>query len=152
VGKSSLVNRLLGTAALATSATREADDKGRHTTTSRHLVALPRGALLIDTPGMRELQPWGDGSALDATFHDIAALAADCRFGDCRHAGEPGCAVARAIADGRLSPDRLASFRRLEAEAAHEARRHDKAASAEHRRKWKQLSQAQKQMYRDRSR
>ncbi len=150
VGKSSLVNRLLGRDAFETTPTRAADGKGRHTTTARHLVALPGGALLIDTPGMRELQPWGDGSALDATFEDIAALAARCRFADCRHAGEPGCAVVEAITTGALSPERLESFRRLQAEAAYEVRRHDKAAAAEHKRKWKQLSQAQKRMYRGR--
>jgi ribosome biogenesis GTPase len=152
VGKSSLVNRLLGRDTFATRPTRDGDGRGRHTTTGRHLVALPGGALLVDTPGMRELQPWGDGTALDATFEDIAALADRCRFGDCRHAGEPGCAVQEAVTAGSLPPERLESFRRLEGEAAYEARRHDKAAAAEHKRQWKQLSQAQKQLYRDRGR
>ena len=115
-------------------------------------MELPGGALLIDTPGMRELQPWGDESAVAAAFDDIAALAAACRFTDCAHGGEPGCAVREAVEAGRLDPDRLENFQRLGREAAYEARKHDKAAAAEHKRRWKQLHQAQKAMYRDRDR
>jgi ribosome biogenesis GTPase / thiamine phosphate phosphatase len=152
VGKSSLINRLVGQDALAVSGIREADGKGRHTTTARQLVALPGGALLIDTPGMRELQPWGLDAGLATAFDDIAALAESCRFGNCTHAGEPDCAVAAAVREGRLDVGRLESFRRLGAEAAFEARKHDKAAAAEAKRRWKQLSQSQKTMYRDRGR
>ena len=152
VGKSTLVNRLVGADVLRVGAISEEDGKGRHTTTSRHLVELPGGALLIDTPGMRELQPWGDESVVAAAFDDISSLAAACRFTDCAHGGEPGCAVLAAVESGRLDPDRLENFQRLGREAAYEARKHDKAAAAEHKRRWKQLGQAQKAMYRDRDR
>jgi ribosome biogenesis GTPase len=152
VGKSTLVNRLLGAEALRVGAISDADGRGRHTTTSRQLVELPGGALLIDTPGMRELQPWGDESSVAAAFDDVGALAVDCRFGDCAHGGEPGCAVREAVADGRLAADRLEHFRQLEREAAYEARKHDKAAAAEHKRRWKQIHQAARAMYRERNR
>src|SRR5207247_1743059 len=118
VGKSTLVNRLLGREMLRVGAISAEDGKGRHTTTSRQLVELPGGALLIDTPGMRELQPWVDESAVDAAFDDIAALAGACRFADCAHAGEPGCAVLEAVTAGRLDADRLENYRRLGREAA----------------------------------
>ncbi|MGH9140141.1 MAG: ribosome small subunit-dependent GTPase A [Vicinamibacterales bacterium] len=152
VGKSTLVNRLLGTATQKVGAISGAHGKGRHTTTARQLVELPGGALLIDTPGMRALQPWGDESAVAGAFEDIMALAADCRFGDCTHGEEPGCAVRSALESGQLDADRLESYRRLGREAAFEARKHDKAAVAEQKRRWKRLGQAQKAMYRDRNR
>jgi ribosome biogenesis GTPase len=152
VGKSTLVNRLLGVERLRVAAISDVDGKGRHTTTARQLVELPGGALLIDTPGMRELQPWGDESTVAAAFDDITSLAAACRFTDCAHSAEPGCAVRDAVETGRLDPDRLENFRRLGREAAYEARKHDKAAAAEHKRRWKQIHQAAKAMYRDRDR
>jgi ribosome biogenesis GTPase / thiamine phosphate phosphatase len=152
VGKSTLVNRLLGAPTLRVGAVSDADGKGRHTTTSRQLVELPGGALLIDTPGMRELQPWGDESAVAAAFDDVVALAAGCRFSDCRHGAEPGCAVRAAVESGQLDADRLENFQRLGREAAFEARKHDKAAAAEHKRRWKQVHQAQQALYRDRDR
>jgi ribosome biogenesis GTPase len=152
VGKSSLINRLVGDDALAVSGIRDADGKGRHTTTARRLVVLPGGALLIDTPGMRELQPWNGEAGLATTFDDIIQLAAACRFGDCAHESEPDCAVLEAVSDGRLDVERLESFRRLGAEAQFEARKHDKAAAADAKRRWKQLSQAQKALYRQRGR
>jgi ribosome biogenesis GTPase len=152
VGKSTLVNRLVGADVLRVGAISEEDGKGRHTTTSRQLVELPGGALLIDTPGMRELQPWAGESAVAAAFDDITSLAEGCRFTDCAHGGEPGCAVRAAVESGRLDPDRLENFNRLGREAAYEIRKHDKAAAAEHKRRWKQMGQAQKAMYRDRDR
>jgi ribosome biogenesis GTPase len=152
VGKSTLINRLLGRDLLKVSAISDADGKGRHTTTARQLVELPGGALLIDTPGMRELQPWVGEDGVDAAFDDIAALAAACRFGDCAHAAEPGCAVAAAVESGRLDPDRLEHYRRLGREAAFEERKRDKAAAANTKRRWKQIHRAQKAMYRDRNR
>jgi ribosome biogenesis GTPase len=152
VGKSTLVNRLLGDERLRVGGIREADGRGRHTTTARQLVELPGGALLIDTPGMRELQPWGDESAVAAAFDDIVAAAASCRFADCAHDGEPGCAVRAAIESGTLDADRLEHFRRLEREAAFEARKHDKAASAALKRRWKQIHKAHRAMNRDRDR
>jgi len=152
VGKSTLVNRLIGRAAARVSTISDADGKGRHTTTARQLHELPGGALLIDTPGMRELQPWLDGDGLDAAFDDVLAIAESCRFADCAHDGEPGCAVADAVADGRLDGDRLENYRRLARETAFEDRKRDKAAAAEHKRRWKQLHQAQKALYRSRDR
>jgi ribosome biogenesis GTPase / thiamine phosphate phosphatase len=152
VGKSTLVNRLLGRELLRVAAVSAADGKGRHTTTARQLLELPGGALLIDTPGMRELQPWLESDGLDAAFDDLSALARGCRFSDCAHDGEPGCAVAAAVADGWLDQDRVESYRRLAREAAFEDRKRDKAAAAEHKRKWKQIHQAAKALYRDRDR
>ena len=151
VGKSTVVNRLLGHDALRVSEI-GAYGKGRHTTTSRQLIELPGGALLIDTPGMRELQPWADESAVDSAFDDIAQLAASCRFADCAHESEPGCTVLAAVEEGRLPPDRLENYRRLLRESAFEERKRDKAAAANAKRRWKQINQAQKQMYRDRER
>jgi ribosome biogenesis GTPase len=151
VGKSTLINRLLGAEALRVSGIRS-DGRGRHTTTARQLVELPGGALLIDTPGMRELTPWADEAAVESAFDDIAALAESCRFGDCAHEGEPGCAVAAAVETGRLDADRLENYRRLLREAAFEDRKRDKAAAAEHKRKWKQLHQAAKALYKARDR
>jgi len=152
VGKSTIVNRLLGGDHLRVGEVREWDGRGRHTTTSRQLVELPGGALLIDTPGMRELQLWCDESSVEQAFDDIAALARGCRFDDCGHESEPGCAVVQAVADGQLDEDRLASYQRLLREAAFEARKHDKAGAAELKRRWKHASKAARAMYRDRDR
>lgn len=152
VGKSALVNRLIGREALRVGAISETDGKGQHTTTSRQLVELPGGALLIDTPGMRELQPWADRAAVDASFADIAALAAECRFADCAHDGEPGCAVLDAVGAGRLDADRLENYRRLGREVAFEERKRNKAAASEEKRRWKQIHQAQRALYRERDR
>jgi ribosome biogenesis GTPase / thiamine phosphate phosphatase len=115
VGKSTLANRLLGEELLATGDVRR-DGRGRHTTTHRELVLLPGGALLLDTPGMRELQLWADESALDETFADVAALAESCRFTDCAHGSEPGCAVRAALADGSLPQVRWESYGKLQRE------------------------------------
>ena len=131
VGKSSLVNRLAGAALLAEGEVRKGDRKGRHTTTRRQIVRLDRGALLLDTPGMRELHLWEAQDGLDATFPEIDALTAECRFADCRHQAEPGCAVLAALKDGRLEPERLESYRKLGAEAAHRPRKSDPRAAAE---------------------
>jgi ribosome biogenesis GTPase len=116
VGKSTLLNHLLGGSQLATQPVRERDGKGRHTTTWRELHYLPGGAAVIDTPGMREVQLWAGTEALEATFDDLAELAAACRFRDCRHGREPGCALQEALAQGRISEERLRSFCRLHAE------------------------------------
>ena len=152
VGKSTLVNRLLGEDRLKTASIREADGRGRHTTTARHLVELPGGALLIDTPGMRELQPWVDESAVGETFEDIASLAAGCRFRDCAHQTEPGCEVMAAVARGDLDPARLEHYRHLGREVAFEERKRDKAAAAAEKKRWKKLHQAAKEIYRNKER
>jgi ribosome biogenesis GTPase / thiamine phosphate phosphatase len=152
VGKSTIVNRLVGGDVQKVGDVRASDAKGRHTTTARQLIELPSGALLVDTPGMRELQVWTGESGVDAAFADIARLAAACRFADCSHGGEPDCAVAAAVESGRLDGDRLASYRRLLREAEWEERRRDKAAAAEAKRRLKQAGRAIKAMYRDRDR
>jgi len=142
VGKSTLVNALAGAAVQAIGAARESDGRGRHTTTHRELVPLPGGAWLIDTPGMRELALWGGDEGVSATFGDIAALTARCRFGDCAHDTEPGCAVQAALASGELSAERYASWRKLEREARAFAARHDKALQAKERARWKAITKS----------
>jgi ribosome biogenesis GTPase len=118
VGKSTLINRLAGQELLATKEIREGDDKGRHTTTRRQLIPLPNGGIVIDTPGMRELGLYsGD---LSRTFEDIEALAARCKFADCSHTAEPGCAVRLAIQNGELSEKRLESYRKLRREVLYD--------------------------------
>ncbi|MEZ4385884.1 MAG: ribosome small subunit-dependent GTPase A [Nannocystaceae bacterium] len=136
VGKSSLINRLLGDARQAVAAIREEDDKGRHTTTHRELVPLAGGrGIVIDTPGMRELQLWSEGTAVRESFEDVEAIARGCRFRDCQHRREPGCAVRAAVRAGRLPPARLAGFHKLASEAStHELQRADSSRIAARRR------------------
>jgi ribosome biogenesis GTPase len=122
-GKSTLVNALFGTEVQHTQEVRASDHGGRHTTTARTLLPHPSGWALIDTPGMRELRLVSEESALDGAFSDIAALARQCRFRDCAHVDEPGCAVLAAIGDGSFDPRRLASFGKLERELARQARK-----------------------------
>jgi ribosome biogenesis GTPase len=141
VGKSSLVNALVGHEALATTATR-ADGKGRHTTTSRHLVPMPAGGLLLDTPGMREFAPWADEDALAGTFADIQALARDCRFADCQHAHEPGCAVLAAAESDAVVAQRLTNWRALQRELAWLERRQDARLMREERRRWAAITKS----------
>lgn len=135
-GKSTLLNALAGEARMATGEIREDDARGRHTTTHRELVLLPGGGLMLDTPGMRELGLWDAEAGVSATFEDVEALAAQCRFSDCRHQGEPGCAVAAAIVSGELSEDRLRAYEKLQAELAFTHRREDPRAAAENRKLW----------------
>jgi ribosome biogenesis GTPase len=138
VGKSTLVNALAGERVEATAPVRDDDARGRHTTTRRHLVRVPGRGLILDTPGMRELGIADDATdGLDATFADIDRLAAACRFGDCRHDREPGCAVRGAIADGSLDEGRLDSRRKLDRELARAERQHDSRARAERRRQYR---------------
>ena len=121
----------------ATAEVREGDSRGRHTTTHRELFALPGGALLVDTPGIRSLEIQGAEEGVGETFDDVIELAAACRFSDCSHDGEPGCAIRAALADGRLTQDRLASHEKLERELDRVARQGDPRARAEHRRHWR---------------
>jgi ribosome biogenesis GTPase len=151
VGKSTIVNRLLGRDRQNVSSVRQSDGRGRHTTTTRQLVELTSGTLLIDTPGMRELVPWIDGAAVAAAFDDIAKLAPCCRFADCAHREEPGCAVLEAVARGELDVERLDHYQKLLREA-YEERKRDTAAAAEEKRRWKQIHQDQKALYRERNR
>lgn len=139
VGKSTLVNRLLGYERQRTLAVRESDDKGRHTTTHRELIPLPSGALLIDTPGLREIQLWAGDQSLEEAFEDVAAIAQACRFRDCGHSNEPGCAVRAAVEDGRLAADRLRSHEKLARELAHLERRQDLGAQLAQKAQWKAI-------------
>jgi len=136
-GKSTLINALLGEERMPTGEVRAHDGRGRHVTTRRQLVLLPGGGLVLDTPGMRELQ-LVDDEGLDALFGDIAALAARCRFRDCRHDTEPGCAVRAAVESGELAADRLEHYRQLEREAQAFERRHDERARRQYERDWGQ--------------
>jgi ribosome biogenesis GTPase / thiamine phosphate phosphatase len=138
VGKSSLINALTGEARMPTGEVRPGDDRGRHVTTHRQLVPLPQGGLLLDTPGMRELQ-LVDDDGLDAVFGDIAALAAQCRFRNCRHDGEPGCAVEEAVSRGQIPAERLEHYRKLEHEAAASDQRRDARLRRQEGRRWGQL-------------
>lgn len=141
VGKSTLTNALMGEEVQATSEIRLNDGRGRHTTTTRRLLLRPEGGLLLDTPGMRQVGLWEDEGGLDSTFADVARLAEDCRWRDCQHDGEPGCAVAEALADGRLEPGRWQSYQKLQRELAYEARRHDESAARDEKRRWKRIHQ-----------
>lgn len=142
VGKSTLVNALLGEDRQKTADVRESDSRGRHTTTHRELFELPGGALLVDTPGIRALEVLGAEEGVEAAFDEVAEIAAGCRFSNCGHEGEPGCAVRQALDDGRLSEDRLASHRKLERELARTVRQTDPRARAEHRRTWRLIQQS----------
>ena len=150
-GKSTLANRLLGAEVLPTQAVR-ADGKGRHTTTRRELLMLPGGGLLIDTPGLRELGLWDADDGVAETFSDIEELAAACRFADCRHASEPGCAVTAAVRAGVLTQERLDSHRKLQRELAHLARKQDVRLRQADQRRWKQIQRSLRAHYRERDR
>ncbi|MFF4223981.1 ribosome small subunit-dependent GTPase A [Streptomyces abikoensis] len=136
-GKSTLANALVGGEVQAVQTTRDRDGKGRHTTTTRNMLPLPGGGVLIDTPGLRGVGLWDAEEGVGRTFAEIEALAADCRFHDCGHATEPGCAVLAAVEDGTLRPRRLESYRKLLRENAWIASRTDARQRAEIRRDWK---------------
>jgi ribosome biogenesis GTPase / thiamine phosphate phosphatase len=147
VGKSSLINALLDEQQLLTRAVRESDDRGRHTTSSRQLIVVPRGGVLIDTPGMRELQLWDAGEGIGHAFGEIAELAEDCKFRDCRHQSEPGCAVREAM-DAR----RLANYHKLVREERFLEAKQDAAVRSERRKQLRKLMRSVNQLYRDRAR
>jgi ribosome biogenesis GTPase len=149
VGKSTIINRLVGEDIRKTSEVRESDQKGRHTTMHRELVVLPNGGLVIDTPGMRELQLWDAGEAVRQTFDEIEALGTACQFTDCRHRNEPRCAVKAAVAAGRLQLDRLESYLKLQDELLALARRQDERALLEQKRQAKIMGKALKKHYKD---
>jgi ribosome biogenesis GTPase len=138
VGKSTLANRLLGADHLITTDIRD-DGKGRHTTTHRELLPLPGGAVLIDTPGLRGLQLWDSEEGLERAFAEVEALFGGCRFGDCAHDTEPGCAVLAALADGTLEPRRWESYRKLQRELRHVAAKADVRLRLADRDRWKKL-------------
>lgn len=144
VGKSALINALLGSERQKTGGTRKSDLRGRHTTTRRELIPVPGGGMVIDTPGMREIQLWGDEEDLGSAFEDIEALAKDCRFSDCRHGTEPGCAVRAAIEEGTLEAARLESYLKLQKELRHLMSREDFSIRLEEKAKWKKISRLAK--------
>ena len=146
VGKSTLLNRLLGRDVQTTAGVREHDSRGRHTTTHRELFVLPQGGLVIDTPGMREFQLWNADEGVDAVFADIEALAADCRFGDCAHKREPGCAVRAAIEHDELDAGRLDAYEKLLKELRYEESRDDPSIALERKRQGRIASKAIKRM------
>jgi ribosome biogenesis GTPase len=150
VGKSTLVNRLLQEDRQTTHAVRESDSRGRHTTTSRELFVMPGGAMIIDTPGLRELQLWNATEGLTQTFADVDELAAQCRFTDCQHQKEPGCAVQAALASGILEVDRLESWRKLQREQEFLSRKVDPEGSATQKKRIKILMRQVKENYRNR--
>ncbi|WP_280393388.1 ribosome small subunit-dependent GTPase A [Nocardia brasiliensis] len=149
-GKSTLANALLGQEVFATNAVRAADKKGRHTTVHRELRPLPNGGTLIDTPGLRGIGLWDAAEGIEKTFSDIESLAAQCRFGDCAHNGEPGCAVLAAIDSGELTQRRFDSYRKLAKENAWMAARTDRRLQAERHRQWREITKQQRQIYRER--
>lgn len=146
VGKSTLINRLLGEERLRSREVRAGDDRGRHTTSYRQLVPLPGGGLVIDTPGMRELQLWDAEGGLPGAFDDVEALAAACAFRDCQHEDEPRCAVHRALAEGRLSQERFESYRKLRSELRHVAIKQDQRAQLADKRNLKSIMRSMKTM------
>ena len=142
VGKSTIVNRLIGHDMLRTQDVRVSDSRGRHTSTARQLVVLPDAGVLIDTPGMRELQLWDTGEAMSGAFADLEALAGGCRFRDCRHRQEPGCAVQAAVSAGEMPRGRLESYLKLQDEQAHHARQMDQRARLVEKRRAKAASKS----------
>ncbi len=151
VGKSTLINQLIGEQVQDTQEVREADNKGRHTTTQRELIVAPAGFIVIDTPGMRELNPWAAGAEVQAAFGDLTAIAARCKFRDCAHTVEPGCAVQAALADGTLDLGRWQSYLRLGRATAHEVRRTDRHAQQQHKFRSKKGAQGLRQRVREKS-
>ena len=149
VGKSTIINTLLGTDRLEVNEVSELGSRGRHTTTFRELIVLPFGGMVIDTPGMREMQVWGDESGLTRTFDDIEDLSTRCRFKDCSHGIEPGCAVQSAIKDGSLDSRRMESYIKLKKEFAYFADRQTMKASAIEKTRWKSISKYGKKLKKD---
>jgi ribosome biogenesis GTPase len=141
VGKSSIINRLLGDEHFKTADVRS-DGRGRHTTSHRELVTVPGGGVIIDTPGLRELQLWETDDGLDQAFVDVADLIAACRFSDCQHRTEPGCAVKAALADGSLTRERWESYQKLQRELARLERKLDPKLQSEERKKWRALTKS----------
>ena len=149
VGKSTIINALLGTNRLEVNDVSELGSRGRHTTTFRELIVLPAGGMVIDTPGMRELRVWGDETGLSQAFDDIKELSMRCRFKDCSHENEPGCAVQSAIKDGSLDAKRMESYLKLKREFAYLADRQTMKASAIEKAHWKEIGKYAKQLKKD---
>lgn len=149
VGKSTIINALIGDAVQSVQEVREESGKGKHTTTRRELFILPGGGLLIDTPGMRELQLWSGSESLCNTFEDIESLARQCRFRDCKHESEPGCAVRAALDDGSLDPGRFRNYIKMQKEIRYLALRQDANAARAEKLRWKKIAMQQKRNYKN---
>ena len=149
VGKSTIINALIGNAVQTVQEVREESGKGKHTTTRRELFILPGGGILIDTPGMRELQLWSGSDSLGNTFEDIESLARQCRFRDCKHEAEPGCAVRAALDDGSLDPGRFRNYIKMQKEIRYLALRQDANAARAEKLRWKKISMQQKRNYKN---
>jgi ribosome biogenesis GTPase len=145
VGKSSIINRLLGEERLRVNDVRQSDDRGRHTTTFRQMIQLPAGGIIVDTPGMREIQLWGDQDAVERAFDDIEGLAASCKFRDCRHQSEPGCAVTASLENGTLDRKRYESYVKLKKEMRYLEARQAMKPSAVEKMRWKKIAVILKQ-------
>lgn len=151
VGKSTLINKLLQEDRLAVGTNRSKDSKGRHTTTRRELVMLPKGGILIDTPGMRELQLWGEAAQLSSSFEELEALMNECRFSSCTHTGEAGCAVAKALESGELSVEQWQNYQKMKRELDYLATKTDVQAMLDKKDKWKKIHRLQKDLYKNRN-
>lgn len=151
VGKSTLINRLVGDRLQDTQEVREADNKGRHTTTQRELIVAPSGVIVIDTPGMREIQPWDAAAGIDAAFGDVTAAMARCKFRDCSHTVEPGCGVQAALADGSLDLARWTAWQRMQRAAAYEVRRVNPDARLTQKKDFKKMTKALRQRVREKA-
>lgn len=139
VGKSTIANQLKGESIQTVQAVRQGDDRGKHTTTHRQLIPLPSGALMIDTPGMREVQAWSGTEGLPETFSDIETLAEQCRFRNCQHDQEPGCAIQQALVDGHLDAGRFLNYQKLQRELHHLTRKQDQQAALVEKERWKKV-------------
>lgn len=144
VGKSTIINRLIGEDRQKVGEIRDSDDRGRHTTTHRELIPLVEGGLLIDTPGMREIQLWLGNRGIQEAFEDIEVIAAACRFRDCKHTGEPGCAVKAALESGELPAERFDSYKKMLSELKHFEVRHNQSLALVEKDRWKKIHQAMK--------
>lgn len=147
VGKSTLMNALAGTDLMKTGEIREDDGRGRHTTTTRHLLPLPEGYSLIDTPGLREIRVWTAGEGLSEAYGDIHELASGCRFSDCTHGEEPGCAGRQAVAEGKLHPDRLERYHKILKEIAFERDKADIGLKRFEKKRYREISRTVKEMF-----
>jgi ribosome biogenesis GTPase len=145
VGKSTIVNGLMSTAVAETGDVREFDGRGRHTTTHREMFRLASGGVLIDTPGMREIQPWSGGNGLSRAFEDIEKIMRKCRFNDCSHRSEPGCAVLDALDNGQLDSDRWQSYLKLQREEAFLEREKNRKARMKEQKRWKDITRNMRQ-------
>jgi ribosome biogenesis GTPase len=145
VGKSTIINNLTGTDRQKVNAVRETDHKGRHTTTTRELIILPDGGILIDTPGMREFQPWKSEKETGSAFKDIESFAEKCRYKNCGHESEPGCAVKEALNNGNLDSGRYNNYVQMKKEARYLERKVEKKAELTEKKKWKEIAKLQKQ-------